>query len=206
MRRGLQILFGASAVLGAAAALHAPLLRALAPSSACPVDKPTLDSLEKTRARALPSLRGRQPAPSHAALGFEIGTTTAVQASRPGCAWEVPAALLRCPEDQGSLVARFDRNGLLVGLDRQGDSRSPAEALRVFEERLRSYEGQYGAPHGRGGDATAAFLSAPLRQAGARYRFDDLAIDVTATYLGDGVIVREQIREVPPGKPGQTSG
>lgn len=206
MRRRARILLGALALLGAAGALHAPLLRALAPSRTCPADKPTLDGLEKTRARALPSLRGQAPAPSHAALGFVIGTTTAAQADGPGCAWDVPDALLRCPDADGSLVARFDHAGVLVGLDRQDTARSPDAALRLFEERVRGYESQYGTPHGRGGEASVSFLSAPLRQASVRYRFDDLALDVTATHLGQGVVLREQIREVPPARSGQTGG
>jgi hypothetical protein len=202
MRRRTQVVLAAAVLLGAATVFHASLLRAIAPSSMCPVEKPTLDSMEKTRARAMPQLRGSAPAPSHAALGLEIGKTTASLAERASCTWEVPAALLRCDEGGGSLVARFDRQGLLVGLDRQDASRTPDAALRVFSARVHDYETQYGAPHGRGGDATVAFLSSPLRQVGVRYRFEDLAIDVTVTHLGDGVVLREQVREVPAGPRG----
>ena len=204
MKRKVAVFAISSAlVLGLAAWLHAPLLRALAPSSACPVGAPTLDSMEHTRVAAMQPLRGTLAAPTRSALGFELGHTTVAMAERPGCAWEIPAALLRCTEGQGSLVARFDAKGLLVGLDRRGTAVEPAVAVQAFEARVRSYETEFGAPHTRGGDASVAFLSEPLRQAGVRYRFEDLTIDVTVTQLGRGVVLREQVREIPPAPRGQ---
>lgn len=203
MRRTVVLAVTGGLALGAAGWLHAPLLRALAPSSACPVGAPTLESMEHTRTTAMQSLRGTSAAPSREALGFEIGRTTRAMAEREGCAWEIPAALLRCNEGSGSLVARFDAKGLLVGLDRRGGAVDPAAALQAFEERVRAYETDFGSPHLRGGEASVAFLSSPLRQAGVRYRFDDLSIDVTVTHLGSGVILREQVREIPAAPRGQ---
>ncbi len=202
MRARVLAVVGSLSVLVAASLWHAPLLRALAPSSMCRTEKATLDSLETTRAQSLAHLRGTGAAPSHAVLGLEIGTTTLALAERPGCAWEVAAALLRCDEPAGSLVARFDRHGLLVGLDRQLDASETAAALQAFELRVREHETRYGVAHTRAGEASLEFLSAPLAQTSARWRFEDLALDVTVTHLGSGAVVREQVRDASAGQTG----
>ena len=196
MRRLALAAVATVTVFAGAAAFHAPLLRAFAPASACPVQKATLESLEDARTRGMPGLHGDGAAPSHAALGFEIGRTTRTEAARPGCAWEVADALLHCDEPGGTLVARFDRAGVLVGLDRRLAASSPEGATAAFAARARGYESTFGAPHTRTGQPTVAFLSSPLSQAGVRYRFQDLAIDLTVTQLGHDVVVREQVREV----------
>lgn len=184
-------------VLGGAHAIVAQTAR-------CPVGEPTVDELERQRLAAMSVLaRGRtESAPTRAIAKLVLGRSTRADVTSslgPDCSDDLEGALATCTSANDETVARFDREGLLVGLDRS-QRRTTAEAAAA-ELRLRLVaRRELGAPERTWGETTGAFLAVPLRQAGAAWRFRDLAVDVTATHLAGGVVVREQHRLVGPGK------
>lgn len=169
----------------------------------CPVGRPTVDELETQRLAAMRVLAdGRtERAPTRAFDAFVLGRTTRADFVATGaeCTDDLGGAFLTCTTPEDETVGRFDRDGVLVGLDRSlrrasADSAAVALRLRLAARR------DLGPPERSWGEPTGAFLSAPLRQAGASWRFRDLAVDITATNLAGGVVVREQHRLVGAGK------
>ena len=174
--------------------------------ASCPVREPTVDELETQRVAAMKPLANDAAgaAPSLGVDGAVLGTTTRAElvgrlAAAATCREELGGASVTCTAARSETVARFDHDGRLVGLDRSDERSSAEEAGRELRARLAS-RADLGAPERRWGEATAAFLDAPLRQAGATWRFRDLAVDITATHLAGGVVVREQHRLIGPGR------
>lgn len=167
------------------------------------------EALESSRAPALQAVRGTAStaAPTRDAMGFALDRTTrsellaTASAQKGSCAEEAEGALVRCTfADREELVARFTPQHVLVGLDRVRYGLDGDAAAKELGRVRAAQVAAYGAPHRQWGEATAAYLGAPLRQTGVEYRFSDLLIDVTATQMAqDGVVLREQVRSVPLG-------
>jgi hypothetical protein len=87
------------------------------------------------------------------------------------CVWEVP----------GAFAHRF---------------KSVHEALADFSRETNALEASLGASHQQGGEPTDAGMALPARQASIRYRFRDLAVDLTVTNLSNTFVVRRQLREL----------
>lgn len=176
----------------------------VARTARCPVGAPTVDELERQRLAAMSVLAHGHTAsaPTRAIAALVLGRSSRVEVTTalgPGCTEDLDGALVTCASAEDETVARFDREGALVGIDRS-QRRTTAEAAAA-ELRLRLVaREELGTPERSWGETTGAFLAAPLRQAGASWRFRDLAVDVTATHLAGGVVVREQHRLVGPGK------
>lgn len=189
---------GALAAGGALLGAHALVAR----TARCPITTPTADELEQQRLMAMGTLAGAGEAPTRALDPLVLGRATRAEVATalgPACTSELGGALVICTRTEDETVARFDRDGILVGLDRSFVRTSAQVAAGTLVLRLEARRA-LGAPERTWGEPTGAFLSAPLRQAGASWRFRDLAVDVTATHLAGGVVVREQQRLVGTGK------
>ena len=192
---------GAVAAAGVVLGGHAIVAR----FAGCPIRQPTVGELETQRVAAMRSLAkdGADAAPSLAVGTLVLGTTPRVEVvahlgADATCREELGGASVTCTGARAETVARFDPEGRLVGLDRSQERSTAEEAGRDLDARFAARSG-LGAPERRWGEATAAYLDRPLRQAGASWRFRDLAVDVTATHLAGGVVVREQHRLLGPG-------
>jgi hypothetical protein len=203
MRRGLEraaiTAVTAGLALGAVWLAHAGLVRS---GSACPLREPTASELETQRRGAMLPLAALSVGPAPIADRW-VGTTRdrfvrAEEASGRHCVVEQAGSSVRCEQDRDEELARFDDAGGLVAFDRVRYGLSAADGETALAALLTASRGDLGPPARSWGQATAAFLDSPLRQAGFEYRFADVAVDVTATHMGrDGIVVREQHRAMP---------
>ena len=180
----------------------------------CPFANPDPRALEDQRRAGVALLRGENPAPAEARIAGDFGlekTSLPEVRSREErggalCQEELGGALLRCivetsstaptrtQEASSELVARFDPEGRLVGVDRVTYGVSSTRAQTALDSRGRDGQ-QWGTPLHAWGESGEEYLSAPLRQAGVAYRFSDVAVDVTVTNMGArGLLLREQWR------------
>ena len=195
----------------AAIAAHAVLANR---DADCPFASQDPRALEDQRRAGVAPLRGERPAPSEAKVAgaFELEKTSPAEVrsreERGGaqCEEELGGALLRCisgasatpqsraQEVSSELVARFDPEGRLVGVDRVTYGVSSVRASEALDSR-RGGGSPWGAPSHEWGESSASYLGSPLRQAGVTYRFSDVAVDVTVTNMGErGLLLREQWR------------
>ena len=183
---------------------HGSLVRS---GASCPVGGGSPAEAEALRVKAMKPLAGPTKAPSRNAGDLVIGSTTGAElaereeARGSRCATELAGAVVRCERADGEILGRFDLDHRLVGIDEVRYGLSAENGAAAIDERLTSARTAYGSdPTRRWGEARAAFLGAPLRQAGFAYRFSDLAVDVTVTKLdegGQGIVLRVQHRAVP---------
>lgn len=190
-----------SVIVGTAAAsavvVHVPQVRrALGVRDACPVLHGA--DLEKARKQALAPLAGSAPSPTHSALGFVVGAESRAavrkwaDAQGVACS-DVDGVALRCAGATGILAIpadaffRFDADRL-VGVD----ALARAADLGAYRDARKSLSASFGPPHDDTG--SEALAQAPAGRVASRWRFADLAIDVSAFSIGDGLRVRLQLR------------
>ncbi len=183
-----------AALVVAASAAHVPLLRRFFPAVGCPVARDA-QSLEAGRAAAVAPLRGDGKAPHRTFVGYTLGRTPP-EALPAACVWEIPRGLARCPA-AGMLTVRFDGRAM-VGLDRQSERLPIVDALRDFSERKQALVTSLGAAHEMSGAVDREALARPYAQTSIRYRFRDVAVELSVTNLGDGLVVREQYFDLAP--------
>jgi hypothetical protein len=156
---------------------------------------------QRSLSASVVSLRGAasETAEPHAHI-FGIArksiTPDSVAAFGAPCVWEVPGAFARCGNSEASTVARFGERKQLVGWDSEHRFATVHEALADFSREAEALEASLGASHHRSGDPTDAGMSQPARQASLRYRFRDIAVDLTVTNLSNTFVVRRQVREI----------
>lgn len=205
MRRSVVV---AACVLGVAGAFAGGHALAVRGGARCPLG-PAADpvALDAQRARAMRPLAGDRAAPAAAreVLASREAFRAEAEADGARCDDENDGAVVRCVLPAGDheeeRLARVDREGRLVAVDCVRYGLTSLEASRALEELSVKARSSYGAPARVWGEPTAAFLDAPLRQAGFAYRFEDLAVDVTVTRLRGpargGIVLRSQHRAVP---------
>ena len=177
---------------------HGALVRA---GGICPIKEPTATELEAQRQRAMRPLAAStdKMAPLRdTLLGGSLRRFIAEEESAGArCAIEPAGASVRCADQRGEVLARFDPADHLVALDRVQYGLSAEAGELALTRMLADARLRLGEPARQWGERSASYLGSPLRQAGYEYRFADVAIDVTATHLGrSGVVVREQHRAV----------
>lgn len=204
-RTSSRIAVAASAAIVVAVFGHGLVVRS---GESCPVGGGSVSArdLEEQRVRAMHGLAGSKRAPTATgrALGdsMELGKTDRATFVRDAetrgasCASELDGAAVRCTVVDGETLARFDPRGRLVATDDVRYGLSPEEGASTLASRLSNARQAYGDPSKTWGETTSAFLSSPLRQAGFAYRFSDVALDVTVTRLGEGLVLRVQRRSV----------
>jgi hypothetical protein len=96
-----------------------------------------------------------------------------------------------------TMMVRFDGRAM-VGLDRQTERMPIAEALQQFAARKQSLMADLGAAHETTGPVDREAFARPYAQASIRYRFRDVAVELSVTNLGDGLVVREQYFDLAP--------
>ena len=197
MRRGSKrVLAGAGVIVGAVLIAHAAVV---ASGASCPMTDPGAVELEAQRRSAMLPLaipNGRR-APMHDPwVGASRDDFTAREEASGGrCHAEQSGATIRCEGKGTEALARFDPDGRLVALDRVRYGFAAADGERELGAMLTEARATLGEPARTWGESTASYLAHPLRQAGFEYRFVDVALDVTATHLGqDGIVLREQRR------------
>jgi hypothetical protein len=112
------------------------------------------------------------------------------------CVWEVPGAFARCGGAEASTVVRFGEQKQLVGLDSERRFLDLNAALADFSREAIALEGSLGASHQHSGEPNVTGMAQPARQASLRYRFRDVAVDLTVTNLANTFVVRRQLREI----------
>gem|GEM_PF-4570475 len=193
-------------LVAAAAVSHLPSLRRYLPVG-CPVARDAA-TLEAGRRSAVGRLRGAEEAPRRTFAGYTLGQT-APEALPSSCVWEIPRGLARCPREvvglmhQGTSTVRFDGHAM-VGLDRQSERLSVAEAVARFSSQQQELYQELGAAHEGDGAVDPVALARPYAHASLRYRFRDVVIELSVTNLGDGIVVREQYLDLAP--PGDRHG
>jgi hypothetical protein len=200
-RAFLLSLVGIGALATAGAVFHPALLRRFGGEGRCPqlTTGPALDSARRTAASAL---AGDGPAPSIRFLGFSVGKATrgeiAAWAAEHGvpCS-DVDGVALRCaiPASDtvpvaGGVFYRFD-TGRLVGVDLIAPT-SEADAPKLFQRIRDGLAETFGRPNAE--DAAADLASAPAGRLSSRWRFRDLAVDVSAFHGAEGTRLRMQAR------------
>lgn len=195
----------ASAAVAAFVLGHGLLVRS---GASCPAgaDNVSARELEAQRVRAMRGLAGSMRAPTgkDGASGdaIALGNTDRMsfvrdrEAHGATCATELEGSAVRCTVRDGETLARFDPRARLVATDDVRYGLSPEEAAGTLEAELASSRRAYGEPSKVWGERTSTFLSSPLRQAGFAYRFSDVALDVTVTKLGEGLVLRVQRRSI----------
>lgn len=200
-RAFLLSLAGIGALVAAGAVFHPALLRHFGGEVRCPqiTSGPALDSARRTAASAL---AGDSPAPSVKFLGFAVGKTTrgeigALVAERNVPCSDVDGIGLRCavPASDsvpvaGGVFYRFDA-GRLVGVDLIAAT-TDAEAPKLFQRIRDELAVTFGRPHAE--DVAADLASAPAGRLSSRWRFRDLAVDVSAFHGAEGTRLRMQAR------------
>ncbi len=203
MRRTITwIAAGVCAVVAAGAIFHPQLLRRLGRSDACPL-LARGPELEDARKKAVAPLSGEALAPTTSFLGFAVGKATKsdilawAAASSVTCS-EVDGVGLRCSvlasatvPVAGGVFYRFDA-ARLVGIDLIAPAGTETEAASLFQ-RIRAKTAEtFGTPHSE--DVAKDLASAPAGRLASRWRFRDLALDVSAFHGLDGARLRLQAR------------
>ncbi|MEO6417920.1 MAG: hypothetical protein ABIP39_00835 [Polyangiaceae bacterium] len=206
-------------VVGLIGLAHLPFARSLlAAAGGCPAAfaRATPAELEKSRGEAMQGLRTDRAAAGHGALRFALGSSTKSEilgwadGAGASCSEEMKGAAVRCRGVASDAVHapapgllysdvffRFDTKGILVAIDAMHDGATADQAIHYFETASRKLEADYG-PATPSPMPTAESLAEPFTRAAFEYRFRDLAVDLTATNLGDkGIVVREQYRAIP---------
>ena len=191
-------------------ALHLPIARPLlgALGMGCPL-KASPEEVEAARLRSARAVRGTEPSPARPALGFRLDQMTRAEveawASQSGlsCQPSQQGMVLRCKAVPATALGEAEgmvddltfgfrpQDGRLVNLTAlraQPDPGAAAETLQRIRAGLAAKLGE-----GRLlGQPTALYLAGgALRTALVEYRFRDYLADVSATNLGDRVVVRE---------------
>lgn len=203
MRRSFTLIAAAfGAMLAAGAIFHPQLLRRLGRVDGCPHLARGAE-LEDARRSAVAPLSGESPAPTTSILGFAVGKATKSEilawaaASSVSCA-DVDGVALRCRvlasatvPVAGGVFYRFDA-ARLVGIDLIAPAANEAEAASLFQ-RIRAQTAEtFGTPHSE--DLAKDLASAPAGRLASRWRFRDLALDVSAFHGLDGARLRLQAR------------
>lgn len=186
--------------------LHAPFARSLlAKIGGCPVGKASAEDVERARRAAVASLRGDAPAPSRTALGFTLAQATVADVDRwahersIACAKKREDLLVVCtgvPSAEGAVdeatFAFRPSDGRLVNVTAMTFALGPDEAavrMRASTDALRATLGE---PARAFGDAAPArFAQGGFATSTTRWRFRDLAAEVTATSFDGRVVLRE---------------
>ncbi|EYF07461.1 hypothetical protein [Chondromyces apiculatus] len=185
------------------------------------------EELEQVRGKVLASVRGDERALVRPALGFVLDATTRADVERWAqekgvrCEPAKRGAALRCLDVPVSALAAvdagvekaetrvpshpvdglffgFDGHGRLVSLDASRDHLSAAEAAQLVEEVREDLAAQAGPPALERGVPGAEYLQGgALRQIASEFRFSDYRAQVSATNLGQKVVVREQYQSIP---------
>ncbi len=220
-RRRIAILGGALALAVAlVGGTHTKAGRAMLGLGGCPFDpsaKPaSAEDLEAFRKKSLASLRAGGKAPLRPALGFVLGSSAKAEvaawgkASGLACSEELGGAALRCAGRlaRGSDASvqdaffRFAPDGALVGVDLVHDGATPEAALATARRLAAEVGAKLGAePRVVGEPSPAALAAGRSSRVGFELRFDDFAVDVSATNLSAlevaaerAIVVREQYR------------
>jgi hypothetical protein len=194
---------GIGAVVTAGAIFHPALLRRFGGADRCPqmANGPALEAARQTAASAL---AGDAPAPTLDFLGFPVGRATRAQvsswaASQNIACTDVDGVALRCAVPASSTIPvaggvfyRFDATRL-VGIDLIAPT-TDAEAPSLFQRIRNSLTATFGRAHGE--DLAETLASAPAGRLSSRWRFKDLAVDVSAFHGLDGVRLRLQARAI----------
>lgn len=205
-----RVAMGAAALFAVGALGHAPFARAwLAKLGGCPMGAPlSAAELEARRVEAVKKIAGTTDARSRPAFGFALERSTRGDARAwaaehgGGCEDEPGGAALRCKATDGTDVFfQYGPRGDLVALDVMREGVSPARAAELVKAEIALLTREAGPPARALGETDAAYLAGPLRQVNAEFRFRDYAADVTASNLGEGVLVRMQYRSIPKGPP-----
>lgn len=199
-------------------AMHTKSGRALLGLGGCPFEKQaSAEQVEAYRTKSLASLRtATGKAPSRPALGFLLGSSAKPEvsawASANGlaCTEELKGAALRCvgrlARGDGAVAAdayfRFAPEGTLVAADLVHVGTTPAAGL-ASARRIASELGAKvsASPRVVGEDSATALSAGRSSRVGFELRFDDYAVDVSATNLASPetdkdqeIVVREQYR------------
>ena len=202
MGRALLLsVIGIGALAAAGAVFHPALLRRFGGADRCPqmATGPALDSARRTAASAL---AGDTPAPSVNFLGFAVGTTTRAEVTawaseqKIACS-DVDGLALRCALPQSAVVPvaggvfyRFDALRL-VGIDLIAPT-TDAEVATLFQRIRDGLIETFGRPHAE--DVATDLSSAPAGRLSSRWRFRQLAVDVSAFHGAEGTRLRMQAR------------
>ncbi|AKT41590.1 hypothetical protein [Chondromyces crocatus] len=204
-----------------------PLLAFLRGAPGCPVGmdlKLSPAEQEQLRAQVLASVRTAERASSRPALGFLLDATTRDDVARwaadhgircePAkrgaalrCA-DVPAAALVVEGDAAAspahpgavdgLMLFFDGHARLIAVDASRSQLSAEAATDLVEARRASLSAMVGPPALESGVADADYLKGgALRRVSSEFRFSDYRVQLSATNLGQKVVVREQYQSIP---------
>lgn len=186
--------------------LHAPFARSLlAKIGVCPVGKASAADVEHARRAAVASLRGDAPAPSRTALGFTLAQATVVDVDRwaheraIACTKKREGLLVVCtgvPSPEGTVdeaaFAFRPSDGRLVNVTATSFALGPDEAAARMRASTDALRATLGPPARVDGDASPArFARGAFATATTRWRFHDLAAEVTATSFDGRVVFRE---------------
>lgn len=199
-------------------AMHTKAGRAMLGLGGCPFEKQASpEEVEAFRKKSLASLRSASgKAPSRPALGFVLGTSARsevvawAKSTGLACSEELGGAALRCEgraaRGDGAAVSdayfRFAPEGTLVAADLVHEGTSPAAGLRSARRIASEVGTKLGAtPRVVGEDSEGALAAGRSSRVGFELRFEDYAVDVSATNLAapdvekdHEIVVREQYR------------
>jgi hypothetical protein len=101
---------------------------------------------------------------------------------------------MRCSLQDTSTQIRFAQDGSLASWDTQVrfDLQRAGEAITTFQADAVALAKAFGTAHQRTGDAAA--MMHPTRQLALRYRYQNRAVDLVLTHLGDGFVLHRQVR------------
>ena len=198
--------------VGLVGLLHMPFARRLLMRvGGCPVGNASLAEMEPAVRSAVHAARGKDPAPSRPALGFDLDRTTRADADawasrvhvschqeREGLVFcdNVPASALGLPDEDGPVSEvhlGFDTKGVLkdVATMRMNASSAPA---RDIEARLVAQVGEPQEKQGSFDDATLA-RSGVESLASVKYRYSDYLAELMAMrFQASGLVVREHYK------------
>jgi hypothetical protein len=200
VRRAVLRLAGALAVTTAVVGVaHAPPFRAALRRASCPVGgdaTATATQREATRLKNLAPRAGTGDSPTRLVWGLSLGAV-----SDAGARAALGLDEARCTKDRSGLVSecrlgptttflRSNDLGQVVAVATVTRTQTLAEALVASQERLGSLEASFGpAHHQRGRFDEAHLAQGTLAQARADWAYSDVVLSVSATNLGDGVVV-----------------
>jgi hypothetical protein len=209
VKRAVLRLAGALAVTTAVVGVaHAPPFRAALRRASCPVGgdaSATATQREATRLTNLAPRAGTSHSPTRVVWGLSLGAVT-----DEGARAALGLDEARCTKDRSGLVSecrvgptttflRSNDFGQVVAVATVTRSQTLAGALAASHERLDALEGVFGpAQQQRGRFDEAHLVQGTLAQARADWAYADLVLSVTATNLGDGVVVTTEAQVLSP--------
>jgi hypothetical protein len=179
----------------AALALGGVAFYARTENHGCPFAVRDVHAAAQQEADALRTLRGNTQAPAGPVFSApNLATFSKAMDTRMFGTCEQEGTALRCVAKDSTTHLRFAQDGSLLAWDTElrfaVDQAS--EAIAAYANDASALVRDFGEPHQHSGNTTA--MTHPTRQVAARYRYEDRAIDLTLTHLGDGFVLHRQVR------------